>query len=52
MKLLDHGTDPLQQLRELGPRVETGIFQDKMEVSLIDDGSDVLNFRLMETVKL
>lgn len=28
----------VKQLRELGPRVETGIFQAEMEVSLINDG--------------
>lgn len=28
----------VKQLRELGPRVETGIFQAEMEVSLVNDG--------------
>lgn len=28
----------VKQLRELGPRIETGIFQAEMEVSLINDG--------------
>jgi D-tyrosyl-tRNA(Tyr) deacylase len=28
----------VKQLRELGPRIETGIFQSKMEVSLINHG--------------
>ena len=35
MKLYD---EYVKQLRELGPRVEAGIFQAEMEVSLINDG--------------